>query len=409
VPAFVPVSDPIWSISHHDFSPRLGFAYSATPNTVVRGGYGIFYFGGQFDHINILQLNPPTAGSVTIVNQVGVGNLTTIQNPMPATANVPSPPNAVTLPSDRKHPDTYVQNWNLQVSRQFGKNNVLEVGYVGSKGTHVDTSFRYNWNQPDPGPGDIQSRRPYPTLSRIRMQSYGQNTIYHSLQTRFEHRLSTQLNLTAAYTYSHLIDDAANTTTEGGCQCQNPRNIKAERASSLFDQRHVLTIGYVWDIPFAKTWQGPAGALLSGWSFQGIVSLASGSPFDIRESSDTQNNDGIYPRPTLSGQRISVPNPSPSNWFNTNAFAPSILVYGNSPRNPIVGPGKHVFDLSLGKIFKMPYRESHSLQFRAEFFNAFNTPQFANPDQFLGDGDFGKITSTNLPNRELQFALKYKF
>jgi len=280
---------------------------------------------------------------------------------------------------------------------------------VGSKGTHVDTSFRYNWNQPDPGPGDIQSRRPYPNLSRIRMQSYGSNTIYHSLQTRFEHRLSTQLNLTAAYTYSHLIDDSANTTNDGGCQCQNPRNIRAERASSLFDQRHVLVVGYVWDIPYAKSWNGPAGALVSGWSFQGIVTLASGSPFDIQESSDTQNNDGIYERPNLTGEKISVSNRSPNNWFNTNAFTPSILVYGNSPRNPVVGPGKHEFDLSLGKIFKMPFNENHSLQFRAEFFNAFNTPQFANPDRFLGDGDFGKITSTNLPNRELQFGLKYKF
>jgi len=74
-----------------------------------------------------------------------------------------------------------------------------------------------------------------------------------------------------------------------------------------------------------------------------------------------------------------------------------------------VGPGKHAFDLSLGKSFKMPYSENHSLQFRTEFFNAFNTPQFANPDRFLGDGDFGKITSTNLPSRELQFGLKYKF
>jgi hypothetical protein len=302
-----------------------------------------------------------------------------------------------------------VQNWNLQVSRQFGKNDVLEVGYVGSKGTHVDTSFRYNWNQPDPGPGDIQSRRPYPTLSRIRMQSYGSNTIYHSLQTRFEHRLSKQLNLTAAYTYSHLIDDSANTTNDGGCQCQNPRNIKAERASSLFDQRHLLVVGYVWEIPFAKSWKGPAGVLASGWSFQGIVTLASGSPFDIQESSDTQNNDGIYERPSLTGQKISVANRSPNHWFNTDAFAPSILVYGNSPRNPVVGPGKHTFDLSLGKSFKMPYSENHSLQFRTEFFNAFNTPQFANPDRFLGDGAFGTITSTNLPNRELQFGLKYKF
>ena len=409
-PTFIPVTDPIWSISHRDFSPRLGFAYSVTPRMVVRGGYGIFYFGGQFDHINILQLNPPTAGSVTITNQLGVGSLVTIENPMPPSANPLTPINAVTLASDGKHPDTYVQNWNLQVSRQFGNHDVLEVGYVGSKGTHVDTSFRYNWNQPDPGPGDIQSRRPYPTLSRIRMQSYGSNTLYHSLQARFEHRLSKQLSLTTAYTYSHLIDDSANTTNDGGCQCQNPRNVKAERASSLFDQRHLLVVGYVWNISFAERWKGPAGALASGWSFQGIVTMASGNPFDIRESSDTQNNDGIYERPLLvPGQKIGVANQGPNNWFNVNAFAPSILVYGNSPRNPVVGPGRHTFDLSLGKTLRMPYSENHSLQFRAEFFNAFNTPQFATPDQFLGDGAFGQIQSTALPNRELQFGLKYKF
>ena len=408
-PPFVPVSDPIWSISHHDFSPRLGFAYSLNPMTVIRGGYGIFYFGGQFDHINILQLNPPTAGSVTITNQQAVGNLVTIQDPMPPSAAPSSPPNAVTLPADGKHPDTYAQNWNLQVSRQFWKNDVLEVGYVGAKGTHVDTSFRYNWNQPDPGPGTIQPRRPYPTLSRIRMQSYGSNTIYNSLQMRFEHRLSDQLNLTAAYTYSHLIDDSANTTNDGGCQCQNPRDIAAERASSLFDQRHLFVLGYVWNIPFAKDWTGFGGVLLSRWSFQGIVTLASGNPFDILESFDSQNNDGIYERPTLTGQKFSVPHQGPDNWFNTNAFTPSLLVYGNSPRNPIVGPGRHTFDLSFVKNFTMPYHEGHTLQFRAELFNAFNTPQFAIPDSNLGDGSFGQITSTRLPNRIVQFALKYMF
>src|SRR3989442_12487782 len=161
---------------------------------------------------------------------------------MPPSANLASPRNAVTLPSDGKHPDTHVQNWNLQASRQFGKNDVLEVGYVGSKGTHVDTSFRYNWNQPDPGPGDIQSRRPYPNLSRIRMQSYGSNTIYHSLQTRFEHRLSTHLNLTAAYTYSHLIDDSADTTNDAGCHCHNPSNLPAQPVRRLFAQPHLHAV-----------------------------------------------------------------------------------------------------------------------------------------------------------------------
>jgi outer membrane receptor protein involved in Fe transport len=407
-PTFMPIPDPIWKVSHRNFSPRIGFAYSLRPNLVVRGGYGIFYFGGQFDNINILQLNPPTAGSLTINNQPGA-IVSTIENPMPASANPTNTINAVTLPPGGTHPNTYVQNWSLQVSRQFTGKDVLEVGYVGSKGTHVDTSFK-NWNQPDPGPGDIQSRRPYPTLARIRMQSYGSNTIYHSLQARYEHRLSKQLSVTAAYTYSHLIDDSGNTTNDGGCQCQNPRDTKVERASSLFDQRHLLVVGYVWDLPFGKDWKAPARAAFSGWSFQGIVTMASGNPFDILESSDTQNNDGLWERPLLvAGQKFSVPNQGPGAWFNTNAFAPSTLVYGNSPRNPIVGPGRHEFDLSLGKSFHMPYKEGHSLQFRAELFDAFNTPQFANPDANLGDGAFGQVTSTALPNREIQFALKYRF
>ena len=407
-PVFIPIPDPIWQVSHHNFSPRLGFAYSLTPKVVVRGGYGVFYFGGQFDNINILQLNPPTAGSLTINNQVGA-IVSTINDPMPPSANPTNTINAVTLPADGKHPNTYVQNWNLQISKQFTGRDVFEVGYVGSKGTHVDTSFK-NWNQPDPGPGDIQSRRPYPTLSRIRMQSYGSNTIYNSLQMRYEHRLSKQLSVTAAYTYSHLIDDSGNTTNDGGCMCQNPRNIAAERASSLFDQRHLLVVGYVWDLPLGKGWKGAAGTLASGWSFQGIVTLASGNPFDILESFDSQNNDGLWERPTLvPGQKFGVPNQGPDSWFNTNAFAPSVLVYGNSPRNPVVGPGKHTFDLSLGKTFRMPYKEGHSLQFRSEFFNAFNTPQFANPDANLGDGAFGQVTSTSLPNREIQFGLKYRF
>ena len=141
-PVFTPapgqIDHNLWTITNKDISPRIGFAYNPVQNWVVRGGYGIFYFGGQFDNINILQLNPPTAGSITITNP-SLNPLATIQNPIPA-ALYPTNPifNAVTLPANSLHPDTYVQNWNFTVSRQFGA-NVLDVGYVGNKGTHVDT------------------------------------------------------------------------------------------------------------------------------------------------------------------------------------------------------------------------------------------------------------------------------
>jgi len=412
-PEFYPapgvIDHSLWKQNWRDFSPRIGLAYRATSNTVVRAGYGIFYFGGQFDNLNILQLNPPTAGSLTITNP-SINPLATIQNPIPA-ALYPTTPiyNAVTLPADHLHPDTYVQNWNLLVSREFAGNNLLEVGYVGSKGTHVDTS-RKNFNQPLPGPGDIQSRRPYPEFARIRMQDYSVNTNYQALQVRFERRLSKGISLTAAYAYSHEIDDAAETTNNGGCGCQNPFNFAAERASGVYDQRHSLVVSYLWELPFAKSLHGAGNFLLGGWAFEGIITLQSGNPFDVLQSFDGQNNDGLWERPNLvPGQTLSVSHQGPSLWFNPNAFTASIYQYGNSPRDPIVGPGTDALNLSLRKSFKMPFNEAHSLEFRAEAFNVFNTPQFANPDNGFGDGAFGQVTSTKLDSRELQIALKYYF
>jgi hypothetical protein len=132
---------------------------------------------------------------------------------------------------------------------------------------------------------------------------------------------------------------------------------------------------------------------------------ASGNPFHIGEAADTQNNAGTWEYPNLvAGQSVSIPNRSAAHWFNPNAFAPSILSYGNAPRNPVVGPGIHTADLSLFKSFKMPFNEHHSLQLRMEAFNSLNTPEFSNPGSSLGTSTFGQITSTRINNRILQFA-----
>ncbi len=392
------------------FSPRFGFAWRLPQNMVIRGGYGIFYSAAQFDNINILQLNPPTAGSLTVINPAD-NPIATIDNPVPAVLYPTNPIfNVVSIPADRKRRNAYMQNFNFQLSRQLGSNDVIEAGWVGSKGTHVDTSLQ-NFNQPDPGLGPIQPRRPYPQYARIRLIAPDTNTIYHSLQTRYEHRFSRGLSLSAAYTWSHLIDDAGQTINMGGCNCQNPRNRgKAERASSVLDQRHRLVIGYVWELPFTSSLKGISRAVLGGWQLGGIVTFASGFPFNIVQSGDSQNNDGLWERPDLvPGQSVKLDNSTPDLWFNTGAFQRSVLHYGNSPRNPTVGPGTNVWDLSASKSFKMPYKEGHQLLFRSEFFNAFNKPQFANPGNALGTGTFGVVTSTSIPSRQIQFALKYLF
>lgn len=217
-----------------------------------------------------------------------------------------------------------MQNFNLQLSHEITTNDVLEVGWVASKGTHVDTSLQ-NFNQPEPGPGNIQARRPYQGYARIRMIAPDTNTIYHSLQSRYEHRFSKGLSLSAAYTWSHLIDDAAQTINAGGCHCQNPRNRgKAERASSVLDQRHRMVIGYVyvWELPFAKSLQGAANAIAGGWSTGGIITLASGFPFNIVQSGDTWNADALWPRPNaVPGQKATIDDRIPTRWFNTDAFS----------------------------------------------------------------------------------------
>ncbi|MCC6586507.1 MAG: TonB-dependent receptor [Bryobacterales bacterium] len=391
------------------FSPRFGFAYRLPKRAVLRGGYGIFYSVSQFDNMNILQLNPPNGGSLTVINP-SLNPVATIQNPVPAELYPANPIfNVVSVPVDRKRRNGYMQNFNLQLSKELTKSDILEVGWVGTKGTHVDTSLN-NFNQAEPGTGDIQPRRPYNVYARIRMIAPDTNTVYHSLQSRFEHRFSKGLSATVAYTWSKTIDDAAETINAGGCVCQNPRNRgKAERAASLYDQRHRLVMAYVWELPFAKGWKGPQGFMLGGWSFGGIVTLASGRPFNIVQSGDTWNADALWPRPNaIQGVSPRLDTRTADLWFNTNAFTRS-TTYGTTPRNPVVGPGLHTFDLSFSKAFKVPVAERHALLFRAEMFNIFNTPQLGNPGGTLGTGTFGRVTGTAADNRQIQFALKYTF
>ena len=153
-----------------------------------------------------------------------------------------------------------------------------------------------------------------------------------------------------------------------------------------------------------------ARTILAGWQAGGIITLQSGSPFSITQSGDSQNVEfSTWSRPHLLPVTAELSNPDPAAWFNITAFSRSVGVYGTSPRNPLVGPGLSTFDLSVSKAFPMLFDKSHELLFRTEFFNAFNSPQFANPGGVLGTGTFGRVTGTRADNRQIQFALKYTF
>lgn len=412
---------PLWQNEHWHWAPRLGFAYRLNERTVVRSGYGIFTAANQFDNMNVFQLNPPAAGSITLTN-LTVNPLATIENPEPPTL-FPNPIlwNVTSLPPDKFRVNPYIQNWNFTVQRQINRQDAVTLAYVASKGTYLDTSIT-NWNSPPPGPGDIQSRRPWPTWGRIRVLKTDANSEYHALQAQYQHRFSSGLSITASYAWGHMIDTVGDETNGYRAMIQDPTVY--ERANSLYDIPQRFVASYVYEIPISKSWAGIAGVILGGWSLSGLITVQHGAPIWVAQANDLQNDDGTAQNSTYFGSNSTerpnfmpgVPQTLPSwqrspvKWFNTAAFAPSILQYGDTPRNPagMYGPGIANLDQTFFKSFRMPYREGHQLQFRAEMFNFFNIPHFAAPNSALGSG-FGTIASTSSTNRLIQLALRYLF
>jgi hypothetical protein len=365
----------------------------------------------HLDNINTLGTNPPTAS-------VQVTNPTT--NPQ-ATIAFPFPPalvpantifNVTSAEVDRNHKDGYYQNWNIAVGYELSRAAVVEVRYVGSKGSDLDTSLT-NFNSPDPDPNaggiPLQSRRPYPAYGRIRMWATDGESDYHSLQTEYKHRGPWGLYLSAAYTLSELNDNQQGGLNASRARRQNPRSLEGEYGPSADDQRHRLVLGYVWDIPFGDSLTGFTGALAKGWQISGIGIFNSGSPLFINQDGDTLNVDSEEIRPNLvAGQDPTLPSDerSISRWFNTAAFARATTTYGTSTRNPVVGPGRKVLDISVAKSFRL--NAGQQLQFRAEAFNAFNWVNWGNPNGTLGNTNFGIISSAGAA-REMQLSLKYLF
>ena len=409
-PTIVNLPDPLWHITHKDFAPRVGFAYSLPRQFVVRAAYGISFYGGQFDNINILQLNPPADPSFTLVN----GHVPS--NPPTATIQYPVSPslkaqtaNVVSDPMHHNHPDLYLQTYNLTVSKQFWS-NVLNVSYVGVKGTHEDTSNRY-WNAGPPQPfgRPVVPNNIYPTFGIIRLVDYEGASIYNALDVQFEHRMSHGLDLTASYAWSHEMDNQGGDTNGPGAETQTHAK---EWANGLTDIPNYLTLAFVWELPKIRGGMFAERALLNGWGFNSIFQAVSGSPLWITQAPDGENNGNSYQRPDLEpGQKIRLAHRTVSEWFNTGAFTEAIGHYGSTPRNPVgaTGPFHDPLTLAVVRDFTMPFNEGQRLELRMEGYNILNHPQFGNPGTAAVSSSFGIVSSTTIDNREFQAVAKYYF
>jgi len=394
------------------FGPRFNFAYDlfGRRKTAIRGGYGVYYTRpliGTF--INSAFDNPPFSRSVTIETP-------SFHNPGGGREALETAPNLTALGTPMLAPT--IQQWSFGVQQELFRRAILEVAYVGSHGTHL---FRpLNINSPTPGIGGAAGGPPYNAIRPYRgwatitqRQSTALST-YHSLQVKFDRRLAGGLSLGGVYTFSKSIDTAS--SDRGGSDVPpDSRNARAERGPSDFDRSHIFTVNSIWFLPRFTRRPGAASALLNGWQISGIGRMWTGRPFDVTMSQDvarigaTQNQ-----RPDL----VADPRGprAVEEWFNRGAFArPATGAFGNMGRNRLRGPGVNKWDLSMFKNFR--WGEGRNMQFRTEFYNAFNHPSFTTVGASLtttnagvnpAANNFAVITATR-DARVLQFGLRITF
>jgi hypothetical protein len=431
--------------NHRDFAPRIGFAWSLNDGQhpiVIRSAYGIFYDFILGEIPTNALLNPPylpdyydSAPDISwpqVFAPSGFPVLTTVA---------------------QKFSTPYAQDWNLDVQKELPSNMLFEASYVGTKGTDlprfVQIDQAYNNLQeiasltPDlytrltlmgipAGPAAFLAANPQlsPPISRVPYFGFAQifqaenvvNSEYNSLQVELNKRVSHGLQFLLSYTYSHSIDGASDFYGSGGnggnIFPQNDYDLAAERGPSDFDIRHRLVWSYIYAVPDFKSYVHLPEAISGGWELSGILTLQTGQPFTVLTGGNNSGTGLGTDRPNLTCN----PNVGPrtvQQWFNTSCFQQNaVFGFGDEGRNVVVGPGFDNFDFAVLKNTNITERVN--LQFRTEFFNILNHPNFALPSSTMNAPNFGALFETadvaqnnvglgSGGPRLIQFGLKLNF
>ena len=442
------------------FAPRVGIAWDATGSGqwLVTSAYGIFYepyYTGQGGPLQ----SPISAPPYLQTPQIGPSpslpppffNFSDPFNGNPPIAGQFSTP-LTNLTLTPNLPLPYTQDWDLNIQHSFTRDLLFEIGYVGTKGTKLPRFVEGNpaiyvpgisgsTGQPNSTSSNADQRRLYSgcTLndpsSKCIYSSTGliagiANSSYNALETSLRQRFSRGISFLVSYTFSKTIDDASSFNMTGSASkpvagendlAQNPFNLAAERGLSLFDARHRFVLSYEWNLPFWKGQHGWYQKALGGWQLNGIATLMSGTPFTVFDSTDVSQQGSA---PEITGFSANRPNLVPgqnpnkgahtvSAWLNTNAFQritpdpnSPVQQFGTAGRNIASGPSYKDWDFSAFK--DIPVTENKSFQFRAEFFNFLNHPNFRLPDSDISSPSFNHIQAAQSP-RLIQLALKFLY
>ena len=405
--------------NYADIDPRIAFAWAPTQSghTVIRAGFGTYHEDGQLDDQNLPISNEVFAYSLS--NKT-IPSLSYPITPFLAdTMGIISPRD-----DDRRRKDTYVSQWGLSVQQQLPADFVGTLAYVGSEGTHLLTLSEVNVVNP------LTGTRPYPDFGQVSWRGNKDNSSYQGLSVGVRRSFSHGFLFSGNYMWSHEIDDGSDGSGDGDSLV--PQNVACpacERASGFWDARHVFNANAVYQLPFGSgkpylNQPGIVSGIFGNWQLTSTVVARTGFPVNVlinRSAAAVPDGNTTDQRPNLvPGVPLTPPGGSTiAEWINPAAFAvPAPGTFGDAPRDLLRGPGAWQIDMGIGK--RIPLTERLRLEFRAEFFNIFNHPQYGLPQATFGVPSFGSITSTvntttpvspvgSGTPREVQFALRIAF
>jgi hypothetical protein len=409
-----------------NLAPRLGITYKLTSDasTILRTGFGITYFPSPYAAGNLNHLNVPFVISQNVnheTNPLDFSQVRTIANPFPPITPVKPTTTAALIAANPRvsghsyeNETAYAEQWHLGIDRQLFSMLLLEIEYAGSAAKHL--VLCYNPNEIQPGPGTEASRRllqPIAGVTNMLQCDPRNRSTYHAGTLKLQKRFSNGYQFLVSYTYGKSLDYGSSAASGGGAvgNGQTITNMDAWHGPSGFDVRHRAVISYVYELPFGtgRRWMSESGALLQGlvggWQLSGITTMTTGRPFSVSLQTGVNNGAPSWPNRIGSGR---LDNPTVDLWFNPADFvAPPANTYGDAGRGILYGPGHMNFDTSLSK--RVAVGGGSDVEFRWDVFNLFNHPGFGFPNSAIGNPNAGRITSTVVDNRSMQFALKINF
>lgn len=405
----------------NNWAPRFGFSWRFAENAVLKGGYGIFYQAmDRMGSSAVLALNPPQLieflGNEVIFNQEP---RMLLRDPFPEVSRAFDPQAIDLRGRSMNELAPYSQQYSLGTQFKMGTDYILDLAYVGQVTRKIRGLRPLNQGIiVDAQNGIVEF--PFPDWQRLSdFLASDRDSNYNSFQLQLKKAFSAGHAFNVAYTWGKALGNVGDNLSQGGgtaaVRPQNAHDPGADYGRLIFDQNHRVVVNWVWELPAGVGKQhlntGAVAHILGGWQMNGIWSSTSGAPLTVTASDQTGTRSQNFRADCIGDPVLS--NPTVERFFNTAAFAqPAPFTFGSCGVSALSGWAHHVFDLSLFKNFQLPMNEHTNLQFRAEFFNAFNTPQFNDPVRNVNSGTFGQTNGVFDSSREarvIQLGLKFNF